>query len=103
MAVTGIAGSAGLTLQAIVDMRDQLNDLQRQLGTGKKSDSYAGLGLDRGLTVGLRSHLSGISGYQSTITQAGVRLNLMQTALTQFDSVSQQSKSTILQSQYVLH
>ncbi len=44
MAVAGISGSAGLTLQSIVDMRNQLNDLQRQLGTGKKSDSYAGLG-----------------------------------------------------------
>jgi flagellar hook-associated protein 3 FlgL len=103
MAVAGIGGAAALSLQAIADMRSQLDDLQRQLGTGKKADSYAGLGLDRGLTVGLRSHLSGISGYQSTITQAGVRLNLMQTALTQFDSVSQASKSTILQSQYTLH
>ena len=28
--------------------------------------TYAGLGLDRGLTVGLRSHLTSISGYQST-------------------------------------
>ena len=58
--------------------------------------------LSRGLTIGLRSHLTAISGYQDTITQAGTRLNLMQTALTQFDSVSQQTKSTILQSQYIL-
>ena len=83
-------------------MRSQLDDLQRQLGTGKKSDSYAGLGLDRGLTVGLRSQLSAITGYQDTITQVGVRLDLVQTALTQFSSVSQKTKSTILQSQYML-
>ena len=56
-------------------MRNQLVDLQRQLGTGKKSDSYAGLGLDRSLTVGLRAHLSSIAGYQQTITQVGVRLD----------------------------
>jgi len=102
MTVSGIAGASSLSLQAIAQMRSQLDDLQRQLGTGKKSDSYAGLGLDRGLTIGLRSHLSAISGYQDTITQAGVRLNLMQTALTQFDSVSQKTKSAILQSQYTL-
>src|SRR6187401_2296940 len=99
MTVSGIGGSSSLSLQAIAQMRSQLDDLQRQLGTGKKSESYAGLGLDRGLTIGLRSHLSAISGYQDTITQAGMRLNLMQTALTQFDSVSQQTKSKILQSQ----
>ena len=52
MAVAGIGGASALSLQAIADMRSQLDDLQRQLGTGKKSDSYAGLGLDRGLTVG---------------------------------------------------
>jgi flagellin-like hook-associated protein FlgL len=89
-------------MQAITQMRSQLDDLQRQLGSGKKSDTYAGLGLDRGLTVGLRSHLSAISGYQDAISQAGVRLDLMQTALTQFDSLSQQTKSKILQSQYAL-
>lgn len=102
MTVSGIGGSSSLSLQAIAQMRSQLDDLQRQLGSGKKSETYAGLGLDRGLTVGLRSHLSAISGYQDTITQAGVRLSLMQTALTQFTSLSQQAKVTILQSQYAL-
>jgi flagellar hook-associated protein 3 FlgL len=103
MAVTGIGGNAGLALQSITDMRNQLNDLQRQLGTGKKSDTYAGLGIDRGLTVGLRSQLSAISGYQQTISQVGVRLDVMQTALSQFDSITRQAKTQTLQSQYALH
>jgi flagellin-like hook-associated protein FlgL len=103
MAVTGVAGNYTQTLQSITDMRDQLDDLQRQLGTGKKAETYSGLGLNRGLTVGLRSQLSAISGYQDSITQVAVRLNLMQTALSHFDSVAHQAKSAILQSQYVLH
>ena len=102
MAITGIGSNALLTMGPIMDMRNQLDDLQRQLGTGHKSDTYAGLGLDRGLTVGLRSQLKSISGYQSTVTQVGVRLDLMQTALSQFASASQSSKGTILQSQYRL-
>ena len=89
MSISGIGGSAQMSLQAIVAMRDQLDDLQRQLGTGQKSDSYAGLGLDRGLTVGLRSQLSAIAGYQDAITQVGVRLDLMQTALSQFGTITQ--------------
>ena len=55
------------------------------------------------MTVGLRSQLAAISGYQQTISQVGVRLDLMQTALSQFDSVAHQTKTAILQSQYVLH
>ena len=103
MSVSGIGGTAALSLLAITDMRNQLDDLQRQLGTGKKSESYAGLGLDRGLTVGLRSHLGAISSYQDTITLVGVRLSLMQTGLEQFGSTTQKSKGTVLQSPYLLH
>jgi flagellin-like hook-associated protein FlgL len=103
MAINSIGGSAALTLQTIGDMRAQLDDLQRQLGSGKKATSYAGLGLERGLTIGLRSQLSAISGYQGSITQVGTRLNLMQTTLSEFDSVTQQSKSSILQSKFALN
>jgi flagellar hook-associated protein 3 FlgL len=103
MAISGISGASAQTLQAISDMRSQLDDLQRQLGSGKKATSYAGLGLDRGLTIGLRSQLSAISGYQQSISQVGVRLDLMQTALTQFDKVTQSTKSTIIQSQFALN
>ena len=103
MAISGINGASAQTLQSISDMRSQLDDLQRQLGSGKKSTSYAGLGLDRNLTIGLRSQLSAISGFQQSITQVGVRLDLMQTALTQFDSVTQKTKSTIEQSQFALN
>ncbi len=103
MSVLGIGGTSQMSLQAITAMRRQLDDLQRQLGSGKKSESYAGLGLDRGLVVGLHSQLSAISGFQDAITLVGVRLDLMQTALTQFGSITQQTKSSILQSQFVLH
>ena len=102
MTISAVGSSSSLTLQAIGQMRNQLDDLQRQLGTGLKTTTYAGLGLDSGLTIGLRSQLKSVSGYQSTINQVGVRLDLMQTALSQFNSVAQQSQSTILQSQYAL-
>ena len=62
-------------------MRAQLDELQRQLGTGKKADSYAGLGLDRGVTVGLNSQLSAIGGYNDTINTVLTRVGLAQTAL----------------------
>jgi flagellin-like hook-associated protein FlgL len=103
MGVTGIGGAASLSLQAAVEMRNQLDELQRQLGSGKKSTSYAGLGLERGLTVGLRSQLSAIASYQQAITLVDVRLDLMQTALTQFSELVQENKSLILQSQFVLN
>src|SRR5215207_11464718 len=103
MAISGISGASAQAMRAIGDMRSQLEDLQRQLGSGKRATSYAGLGLERGLTIGLRSQLSAISGYQQSITQVGVRLELMQNQLGQFDKVTQSSKSSIMLSQFTLN
>ena len=65
MAVTGIGGASALSLQSIADMRSQLDDLQRQLGIGQEiRRAMRGSVSIAGLTVGLRSQLSAISGYQ---------------------------------------
>jgi flagellin-like hook-associated protein FlgL len=102
MIVNNLGNNSGLSVQTLIDMRNQLVDLQRQLGTGKRADNYAGLGLDRGLTIGLRSHLSAISGYQETITAVGVRLDLAHVALSQIDSIARDAKSTAMQSPFQL-
>ena len=68
MSISGIGSRSAMGVQSLVDMRRQLDDLQRQLSTGKKATSYAGIGLDRGLTVGLRNRLSAIESFQSSIT-----------------------------------
>ncbi len=94
--------NSALSVQTLIDMRNQLTDLQRQLGTGKKADTYAGLGLDRGLTVGLRSQLSAMTGYSQTITEVGVRLDLASEALTQIDKIGRSAKSTAMQSNFEL-
>jgi flagellin-like hook-associated protein FlgL len=94
MTVSTISGRSALTAQFLGSLRAQLDDLQRQLGTGKKSDDYAGLGLDRGLSVALRSQLSAISGFGDTITQVGTRLELAQTALTRMSAISGEIKAS---------
>src|SRR5438477_7960299 len=100
MALAGIGGTAALSLQAIADMRSQLDDLQRQLGTGKKADSYAGLGLDRGLTIGLRAHLSTIASYGDSINNVGVRLNIAQTTLSRIAAIGREAKAGVVQSTF---
>jgi flagellin-like hook-associated protein FlgL len=82
-------------VQSLVDMRSQLADLQRQLSTGMKSDTYAGLGIDRGLTVGLRAHLSAISSFDDTINNVNVRLSLAQTTLGRISDIGSSVKQSI--------
>lgn len=96
MSVTGIGSQSTLTVQSLVQMRQQLDDLQRQLGTGKKSDTYAGMGLDRGFAVGLRAQVSSIAGFDNTINTVGVRINLAQSALGRLADIGHSVKASAL-------
>jgi flagellar hook-associated protein 3 FlgL len=93
MSVGGVGARTLLLTKSLVDMRSQLGDLQRQLATGKKSNTYAGIGLDRGLTVGLRSHLSAMKSYGNTITNVDVRLELAQSTLSRVAELGREVKS----------
>jgi flagellin-like hook-associated protein FlgL len=101
MSISGIGSRSSIGIQALLDMRQQLDDLQRQLGTGKKSDTYAGIGIDRGLLVGLRNRLSALDGYESTITNVNVRIDLAQSALGRIGDIGRALKSTAFQSSTV--
>ena len=93
MSIGGVGTRSLLLTQSLVGMRAQLGDLQRQLATGKRSDDYAGIGINRGLTVGLRSHMSAIAGYGDTIKNIGVRLELSQTVLGRVAEIGRETKA----------
>jgi len=96
MTVTGVGPQSSLVVRALGDMRTQLGDLQRQLGTGKKSTSYAGLGINRGLAVSLRGRLSAMDSYAETVTQIGVRMSVQQSALGRIAELGRTVKSGTL-------
>ena len=98
MSISGIGSRSALGVQSLVEMRRQLDELQRQLGTGKKADTYAGIGLDRGLVVGLRNRLSALEGFNSTITNVNVRIDLAQSALGRIADIRRTVKSAAFQS-----
>ena len=100
MTITGVGPQSSLVVQALGDMRTQLGDLHRQLGTGKKSISYAGLGIQRGLAVGLRSKLVAMSGFANTVTNVGVRISLQQAALTRMAALGGAVKAAALNQQF---
>lgn len=93
MGVGNVGARSLLLTKSLVSMRTQLGDLQRQLATGKKSDTYAGIGLDRGLTVGLRSRLSAMKSYGESITNVGVRLELAQSTLSRVAELGREIKA----------
>ena len=102
MSITGISSRSALSMQSMVDMRRQLDDLQRQLGTGRRSNTYAGIGLNRGLTVSLNSQLAALASFDSSIQQVDVRLTVAQTTLGQIAEIARQVKSAAIKSPFVV-
>jgi flagellin-like hook-associated protein FlgL len=84
-------------MQQLVQMRAKFDDLQRQFATGLKSDTYAGLGIDRGVTVSLNSQLSAINAFDDTIQNVMARINLMNTALGNMLEISSAVKAAMVQ------
>ena len=97
MSISSIGAQSALIMKQLVRMRAQFDDLQRQLATGHKSATYAGLGIDRGVTVSLNSQLSAISSYDDTIQNVMARINLMNTALGNMIDISSRVKAAMVQ------
>jgi flagellar hook-associated protein 3 FlgL len=97
MSVSAIGAQSGLAIQQLVNMRKQFDDLQRQLTTGQKSATYAGLGVDSGMTVSLNAQLSAVSGYDNTIDTVMTRINLMNNALGSMFDLSTAVKTAMAQ------
>src|SRR4249920_2712264 len=97
MSISSIGAQSALIMKQLVQMRAQFDDLQRQLATGHKSATYAGLGIDRGVTVSLNSQLSAISSYDDTIQNVMARINLMNTALGNMIDISSRVKAAMVQ------
>ena len=65
----------------LVDAQRQFDELQRQLVTGKKSDSYAGQGAGRGFAVELRGRLDLMQAYADSATNVTTRVGLVSLSL----------------------
>ena len=68
MAISGIAGNISTLLQSVGTIDTQLADLQRQLGTGQKADTFSGLGSQSSIAVGLSQQLAATSSFDDTIS-----------------------------------
>jgi len=97
MSVNSISSTPNSMIQALIDMRSQFNDLNRQLASGQKSDTYAGLGSGRGLTVSLNAQLSALSGFDNSISIVNTRLQLAQNALGGMSTIASNTQSLVLQ------
>lgn len=94
MSINGIGLKSSFIGNSLLNVRAQLEDMQRQLGTGKKSETYAGLGTDRSFAIGLRSQLSNLASYKDTITNVNTRLNVGNSVLQRLSDIGSNIKTS---------
>ena len=87
MTIDGVGARTSFLGTQLLNLQNQFNELQTQLATGKKSDTYAGMGVSRGFAIGLRQQISAIDSFRDTATNVATRLNVADTALTRIAAI----------------
>ena len=103
MAIDGVNGRTAYIGSAIVNLRNQLNDLTTQLASGKVSTTYAGQGTDRGFALSLRAQVASIDAFSDTATNVNTRLSVANLALQGVSDISKSTKSAAASSTIVLN
>jgi flagellin-like hook-associated protein FlgL len=90
------------SVQSALAIDRQLTVLQGELTTGVKADTFAGLGPQGGVTIGLNAQLSALSAYGNTIATVGTRLTIAQTDLTQLSSIASSVQGSTVSSKFAI-
>jgi hypothetical protein len=81
MAINGVSFGNPILNQSVLDLKTQLSLLQAQLTSGKKSNTYAGLGVNEGFAIAARSQLANISAFSDTIGSVNTIIGVANTGL----------------------
>ncbi|UTD28455.1 flagellar protein [Bradyrhizobium sp. WD16] len=93
MAIYGVGYGYSPLGRSIQDIKAQLDNLQTQLASGKKSNVYSGMGVNEGFAIFARAQLSNLSAYSTTITNVKTTISTANTALQSFGQIASQVKS----------
>lgn len=91
--IAGYVNRSTLTMQMLTQMRWQLDDLQRQLASGKRADTYGALGVGRTMDLEARMRLSRTDTYNSAIDTLDLRVGIMNTALDRLRVIGQDTRA----------
>src|ERR1700688_1087246 len=81
MAINSVSYGPTYLNQSLLNLNSQLTTLQSQLTTGKKSTSYAGMGVNEGFAIAARSQLASISAFSDTMSNINTNIGVANTAL----------------------
>src|ERR1035437_3872675 len=81
MAINSVSYGSTILNQSLLNLNSQLATLQTQLTSGKKSTSYAGMGVNEGFAIAARAQLANISAFSDTMSNINTNIGVANTAL----------------------
>ena len=93
MAINGISYGSTILGQSVLDLKSQLDQLQTELASGKKSTVYSGMGVNEGFAIFARAQLSNLSAFTTTMTNINTTIDTANTALQSFGQIATQVQS----------
>lgn len=102
MTVRNVGFVPGFPGPDFVGMRERFADLQRQIASGRKAETYGGLGEDRTLSLDQRANLSLIEGFQQTVTIIDTRVRLLDGSLDGVEKLAGLVRQNIRPDDFVL-
>jgi len=90
MAINGISFGNSILSSSVQSLKAQMADLQNQLTSGKKSTTYAGMGVNEGFAIAARTQLSSIAAYTDTMTKINTNIQVGNTALQALSNIGAQ-------------
>lgn len=99
MAITNVATLAqNLLMQTQVrSIQGQLDKVQMQIASGKKTDVYSGLGAASRMTLDLHRQSEQVANYRSTIASTSARLKVMDQGMTRISEIATEFRAKYLQ------
>lgn len=95
MNINSPPGYSKTVISQLSTMRQDMEELQRQFGTGLKSTTYGGLGSERSLAISFRTKLERVQTYQGTVDLLDIRLKGATQTLTRMQAVVDETRKTI--------
>jgi flagellin-like hook-associated protein FlgL len=103
MAINSIGYGSTVLGQSVRNLNDQLTTLSAQLTTGKKAETYAGMGVNEGFAIAARAQLSNISAFADTMTKINTTINVTNTALQSLVDIGGQVQNAVSASSQALN
>src|SRR6202048_3864516 len=103
MAINSVSYGPTYLNQSLLNLHDQLTTLQSQLTTGKKSTSYAGMGVNEGFAIAARSQLANISAFSDTMSNINTNIGVANTVLQSMVDIGKTVQNTANSSSQTLN